>query len=123
MKTNTTTKNTTDIVQALSECNNAALRFEDLAKIAKFDARKIMNQSAEKLRSVIREFKFLLGENSQSWKTIEAEIIDNEHSLQLANIMNMYLALPKAKRDEIEDYVSAQYNVYALNKNNHAAKI
>lgn len=51
----------------------------------------------------------------QHKEAIKEDIANPEVFLQFENMKTFFMALPKAKRDEVERYVEGIYNIYKLN--------
>jgi len=77
-------------------------------------ARDMFTRIGTYIRCATRELTDKL--QPEQLRVVREEILNADLSLQLENLQNMFIALPKGKRDELERLIEGHYNVYKLNK-------
>lgn len=114
-----TSQETFELHKIYSLCNNAKLRSEVLMKAPAVvgQAKDFIKRSiTNRLTAIENDLKGLFINNPEDLEIVRQEMLDHDNSLQLDNMMNLYLELPKAIRDEIEQYVESRHYVYKSRK-------
>ena len=104
------------LLQALVEVNNAAVRFEVLAqeeKVHKGTKKQILKCLTE-LNQIRTRFDRFWGEEGK--KIMDSQILGDEDTLQVQNINALVISVPKGIRDQIEQYAEGLAKVYAVNR-------
>ncbi len=76
--------------------------------------KKLLKDMIRKCESIKRDFMQALPEHGK--KVMEEQILNDEDTLQLDACTVMIMNVPKGIRDEIERYIEARYEVYAMKK-------
>lgn len=99
-----------ELSKALTECHNAALRFEAMSneKYVTGYTKKMFRDFVRGLRRIEREIKMQL--ISASWEVMKSELLNDEDTLQFSAVTDMFLSLPKEDRDKVELVLQNFYN-------------
>lgn len=106
---------TFELAKIYSLCANANLRSQVItnSKSVMGQAKHFIKTSVtNRLNAIENDLKGLFGDNPQHLEMVKEDMISAEVALQNENIMNMFLALPKGIRDEIEMYIEQRYYIY-----------
>lgn len=118
MKQNKISKETFELSKIYSLCSNAKLRTEVLMKSKNVEgqAKDYLRRSIfNRLNAIENDLKALFIEHPKDLEVIKEEMINEENSLQNENVQNLFLALPKGIRDEIERYIEQRHFIYTNN--------
>lgn len=112
-------KETFELSKIYSLVSNCRLRCEVLLKsnnIAGLAKDYIRRSILNRVVAVENDLKQLFIDSPKDLELIKQDMISDEVSLQNENLQNMFLALPKGIRDEIETYVEQRFYIYNQNK-------
>lgn len=104
-----------ELSKALSEIHNANTRIEVILNNSaiRFQTKKMLKDWQNKTSSILRDFKMIL---PTTWKEVfEKELLNDEDSLQLDDIMTMLVKMPKGMRNDVERYAEARYKLFSDN--------
>jgi len=96
---------TLQLSKAISECRNAATRLEVLSNESHVTGfiKHNFRQWVKRLNSVQRDFRGMF--TSENLKIVEKEMLNDEDTLQLEFITDVFLSLDKLSRDKVEAFM------------------
>lgn len=105
-----------DLFKAMRHMSNARLYLNSIIKDGhvKGQSKNLLNTMDNRLRCNIDDFRHKV--SGEKLKILDEEMLNTEVTLQLDNMTDMLISLPKDIRDEIENHIEGVFNVYSLNK-------
>jgi len=105
-------KETYDLFHAYKHMVNAELHLSLVINSVKIggNAKNLVNTLKTRIDVNVRDLKLLLPAGDA--KILQEEMLDSEVTLQMQNINNMCAELPKAIRDQVENYIESYHKVY-----------
>lgn len=106
------TKHTFELGKAIVELHTAATRLTVIANESKFATKKLMTDMSRSVEHSINLFKRAMP-NKDYLKIFQDQLLNDEITLQVEAVKDMFIALPQGIRDEVEIYLEARFNLYA----------
>ena len=107
---------TIDLMKALTSLENAKLHIKVLMLSANISSKRkgwLDRNLHGPLGTILKK---MYSQSPDMKEAIKEDIANPEVFLQYEQMKTFFMALPKAKRDEVERYVEGIYNIYKLNK-------
>jgi hypothetical protein len=101
------------LLSALVDVHNAAIKFEVLAKeenVHKGTRKQILKCLTE-VNQIRQRFDRFWGEEGK--KVMDEQILSDDDTLQIQQITELIVQLPKGIRNEIETYVEGRAKIYS----------
>lgn len=105
------TQHTFELGKALAELKTAHTRLTVIANGSKYGAKKLMQDMAKSVERAIKMMTDALP-NKDFLKILEDQLLNDDSTLQVEAVKDMFIALPQGIRDEVEAYLEVRYNVY-----------
>lgn len=106
---------TFELAKILSLCTNAKLRSEVLSKSTNVtgSAKYFIKQSVtNRLTGIENDIKGIFDNSPEDLEILMADLMNYDSALQLENIENLFLEMPKEIRDDIEMYIENKHALY-----------